>query len=462
MKNAFIILAAGEGKRMKSKYSKVVQKIMGKPMILYITDEVERTFEDVEIVIVVGHKKEDVYKLYDGKNIKFAVQEEQLGTGHAVMTAKDLISSDVENVFVIYGDTPFIRGETLLNMLDTKIDNDAKLCLLTAKFDNPFGYGRIVTDENGNVLRIVEEKDADEQTKKINEINPGFYCFSKDALFEALGKIDNNNAQKEYYLTDTIEALNKLNYKVTKLTVLDNFEVVGINSRYELSLAEKELRKRINKKHLDNGVMIVDPDNTYIDIDVEIGKDAIIYPGSFILGNTKIGEDSVIGPQSYIVDSIIGNHCEVIFSMIEESVLEDNVKIGPYSHLRPHSTLEEGVKIGNFVEIKNSRMGKGSKSAHLTYVGDADVGEDVNLGCGTIFVNYDGFKKHKTVVGNKAFIGCNSNLVAPVNIGENAFIAAGSTITQDVPANALAIARQKQVNKEGWVLKRKAIYGDKK
>ncbi|WAM33521.1 bifunctional UDP-N-acetylglucosamine diphosphorylase/glucosamine-1-phosphate N-acetyltransferase GlmU [Caldicellulosiruptor morganii] len=458
VRSTFIILAAGEGKRMKSKYSKVVQKVMGKPMILYIIDEIEKNFENAAVVVVVGNKKEDVYKVLEGRNVKFAYQEKQLGTAHAVMCALDQVPDSTEDVFVLYGDAPFIKADTLKRLSQKRIKENAALCLLTAIFDNPYGYGRIIADENGNVLKIVEERDATYQEKKIKEINPGFYCFEKQELVNVLGRINNNNSQNEYYLTDAIEILNRDGKKIVKVTAEDNFEVMGINSRYELFVAEQELKLRINKDHLSNGVQIIDIYNTYIHPDVQIGRDTVIYPGTFILGKTSIGEDCVIGPQTYIVDSKVGNSCHIQFSVIESSKIKDNVKIGPYAHLRPNSHLEEGVKIGNFVEIKNSKLGKNTKSAHLTYIGDADIGENVNLGCGTIFVNYDGYKKHRTVVENNAFIGCNSNLVAPVKIGENAYIAAGSTITEDVPANALAIARQRQTNKEGWVLKRKQMY----
>jgi len=457
-RQTFIVLAAGEGKRMKSKYSKVVQKIMGKPMILYLIDEIEKNFEDSEIVVVVGNKKEDVCKVLEGRNVKFAHQEKQLGTAHAVMCAMDMVSKQAEDVFVLYGDAPFIKADTLKRISEKRKKENASLCLLTAIFENPYGYGRIISDENGNVLKIVEEKDATDEQKQIKEINPGFYCFVRDALEDVLAKIDNNNSQHEYYLTDSIEILNREGKKVVKILCDDNFEVMGINSRYELFLAEQELKVRINKKHLAEGVQMIDMYSVYIHPDVQIGKDTVIYPGTFILGNTTIGEECVIGPNSYIVNSKIGNKCHVWFSVIEDSKIKDNVKVGPYAHLRPNSILEEGVKIGNFVEVKNSKVGRNTKSAHLTYIGDADIGENVNLGCGTIFVNYDGYKKHRTVVEDNAFIGCNSNLVAPVKIGKNAYIAAGSTITDDVPADALAIARERQTIKEGWVLRRKKMY----
>ncbi|ADQ04094.1 UDP-N-acetylglucosamine pyrophosphorylase [Caldicellulosiruptor owensensis OL] len=457
-RQTFIVLAAGEGKRMKSKYSKVVQKIMGKPMILYLIDEIEKNFEDSEIVVVVGNKKEDVRKVLEGRNVKFAYQEKQLGTAHAVMCAIDMVSKQAEDVFVLYGDAPFIKADTLKRISEKRKKENASLCLLTAIFENPYGYGRIISDENGNVLKIVEEKDATDEQKQIKEINPGFYCFARDALKDVLAKIDNNNSQHEYYLTDSIEILNKEGKKVVKIACDDNFEVMGINSRYELFLAEQELKIRINKKHLAEGVQMIDMYSVYIHPDVQIGKDTVIYPGTFILGNTTIGEECVIGPNSYIVNSKIGNKCYVWFSVIEDSEIKDNVKVGPYAHLRPNSFLEEGVKIGNFVEVKNSKVGRNTKSAHLTYIGDADIGENVNLGCGTIFVNYDGYKKHRTVVEDNAFIGCNSNLIAPVKIGKNAYIAAGSTITDDVPADALAIARERQTIKEGWVLRRKQMY----
>ncbi|EPZ53532.1 UDP-N-acetylglucosamine diphosphorylase/glucosamine-1-phosphate N-acetyltransferase [[Clostridium] sordellii ATCC 9714] len=325
---------------------------------------------------------------------------------------------------------------------------------MTTKVENPTGYGRIIRDNNQDLLKIVEQKDANEEEKLVNEINSGIYCFNGKSLKEALSKIDNNNAQGEYYLTDTIEIMRNNSLKVGAFNGATIEELMGVNSRVELSKAEEIMRRRINTMHMINGVTIIDINSTYIEADVKIGNDTIVYPGAMIQGNTVIGKECIIGMNSCISNSIIGDATKVESSTIMDSKVGDNTTVGPYAYLRPKSNIGNNVKVGDFVEVKNATIEDNSKASHLAYIGDAHVGKNVNIGCGTVFVNYDGKNKFKSVVKDGAFIGSNSNLVAPVTVEENGYIATGSTITDDVPAGALAIARERQVVKEGWVEKK--------
>lgn len=446
-----IILAAGEGKRMKSKLPKVLHKICGKSMIDYVIDAV-KTANINEFAVVVGHGG-DIVKKHLGDNIKTIYQDKQLGTGHAVMCCESFLKCKDGVVIVLAGDAPLINSNTISNVLEYHKVNNFSATILTAEIENPSGFGRIIRDDFGNVERIVEDKDAKEDEKKVKEINSGTYCFNIGELLWALKKINNNNAQGEYYLTDVIEILRKDGKKIGAY-VSDFSEFMGVNSRFQLYEASIVMQQRINTRLMNEGVTIIDLKSTYIDDKVKIGKDTIIYPNVIIEGETSIGEDCIIGPNSRIVDSVIENGVEVQSSIILNSIVKSNAKIGPFAYIRPESEIGKEVKIGDFVEIKKSKIGEGTKIPHLTYVGDADVGEGCNLGCGTITVNYDGTNKHKTIIGNKVFVGCNTNLVAPLKIGDNAYVAAGSTLTEDVPKGALAIAREKQVNKEGWVEKK--------
>ena len=446
-----IILAAGKGTRMKSKYPKVVHKVCGKEMVNHIID-VSKKSGVKDVVTILGHESEVVKNVLP-EDTMIAMQTEQLGTGHAVKMAKEYIN-DNDIIVILCGDTPLIKEETLKRLFDYHIENDYIATVLTTKVDNPTGYGRVIRDENGDLLKIVEQKDGNAEELAVNEINSGIYCFQGQRLRESLDLLDNNNAQGEYYLTDTIKILRDKGFKVGAYNGSTIEELMGVNSRLELSKAETLMRKRINEFHLLNGVTIIDPAATYIEADVEIGQDTIVYPGAMLHGNTKIGRECIIGMNTSITNSTIGDNTEVKNSTIIDSTVGENTTVGPYAYLRPKSNIGNNVKIGDFVEVKNATIEDNSKASHLSYIGDAHVGKDVNIGCGVVFVNYDGKNKFKSVVKDGAFIGSNSNLVAPVTIEEKGYIATGSTITDDVPNGALAVARARQVVKEGWVEKK--------
>ncbi|MED3624600.1 bifunctional UDP-N-acetylglucosamine diphosphorylase/glucosamine-1-phosphate N-acetyltransferase GlmU [Neobacillus thermocopriae] len=444
-----VILAAGQGTRMKSKLYKVLHPVCGKPMVQHVVDQV-RSLDIQEIVTIIGHGAEKV-KAQLGTASHYALQEEQLGTAHAVMQAAKLLEGKEGVTIVVCGDTPLIKAETMESLFKHHVESHAKATILTASIDDPTGYGRIIRNESGYVEKIVEHKDASEEERMIKEINTGTYCFDNIALFEALKKVSNNNAQGEYYLPDVIEILKKQGEVVTAFQTKDFEETLGVNDRVALAEAERIMRLRINESHMRNGVTIIDPVNTYIEAEVEIGQDTIIYPGTMIKGKTIIGSDCKIGPHSEIDSCRIGDETVVRQSVAHKSEIGSRVNIGPFAHIRPESAIYNDVKIGNFVEIKKAKFGNGSKASHLSYIGDAEVGSNVNIGCGSITVNYDGKNKYLTKIEDDVFVGCNSNLVAPVTIGKGAYVAAGSTITKDVPGNALSIARAHQVNKENYV-----------
>ncbi|MGE7763546.1 bifunctional UDP-N-acetylglucosamine diphosphorylase/glucosamine-1-phosphate N-acetyltransferase GlmU [Peribacillus sp. NPDC097895] len=448
-----IVLAAGQGTRMKSKLYKVLHPVCGKPMVQHVIDQVKQ-LQIEDIVTVIGHGAEKVQEQL-GDSCKYALQDQQLGTAHAVMQAESVLSEKSGTTLVICGDTPLIKAETMEELIALHEQSQAKATILTAYADDPTGYGRILRSEDGFVKKIVEHKDASDEERYVKEINTGTYCFDNQALFSALKKVSNENVQGEYYLPDVIEILKQEGEIVTAFQSSDFEETLGVNDRVALSQAEQILRKRINESHMRNGVTIIDPLTTYIEADVQIGQDTVINPGACIKGNSIIGQDCLIGPNSEISNCEIGDGTEILQSVVHESSIGSSVKIGPFAHVRPHSDIRDSVKIGNFVEIKKTIFGKGSKASHLSYIGDAEVGENVNIGCGSITVNYDGKNKHLTKIEDNVFIGCNSNLVAPVTIGEGAYVAAGSTITQDVPQEALSVARARQVNKEDYVNKLK-------
>lgn len=443
-----VVLAAGQGTRMKSKLYKVLHPVAGRPMVGHVIDQVEKTGVD-QIVTIVGVGAEKV-KDYLGSRSQYALQEEQLGTGHAVLQAEEQLKGQEGTVLVICGDTPLLTSETLEALFAHHEEHRAKATILTAHAEEPAGYGRVIRQANGAVEKIVEQKDASPAEAAVQEINTGTYCFDNIALFEALAEVGNDNAQGEYYLPDVIEILKNKGEIVGAYQMDKEEESLGVNDRVALAKATQLMRHRINEQHMRNGVTFIDPAATYIDSEVEIGADTVIEAGVVLKGKTVIGEDCLIGANSEISNSRIGDRVKVTSSNIEDAVMEADSNIGPYSHLRPNSQIGESVHIGNFVEVKNATIAANTKVGHLTYVGDADLGENINIGCGTVFVNYDGAAKHRATVGNNVFIGCNTNLIAPVTVEENVYIAAGSTITDDVPSESLAIARARQVNKLGY------------
>ncbi|WP_366161710.1 bifunctional UDP-N-acetylglucosamine diphosphorylase/glucosamine-1-phosphate N-acetyltransferase GlmU [Bacillus infantis] len=446
-----VILAAGQGTRMKSKLYKVLHPVCGKPMVQHVVDQVSNLHIE-KIVTIIGHGAELV-KSQLGDASSYALQEEQLGTAHAVMQAKDALEGKEGVTIVVCGDTPLIKAETMESLFRHHEETGAKATILTAIAPDPTGYGRIVRNEEGHVEKIVEHKDATEQERNITEINTGTYCFDNASLFRALNNVSNDNVQGEYYLPDVIEILKTEGETVSAFATGDFDESLGVNDRVALSQAERIMKRRINEKHMRNGVSLIDPEQTYISPEAVIGQDTVIYPGTVIQGAAVIGSECVIGPNTEIKDCTIGDTTVIRHSVAHDSSIGSGVAIGPFAHIRPQSDIHDEVKVGNFVEIKKSVFGKGSKASHLSYIGDAEVGSDVNLGCGSITVNYDGKNKFLTKIEDGAFIGCNSNLVAPVTVGKGAYVAAGSTITEDVPGEALAVARARQTNKEDYVSK---------
>ncbi|SET78871.1 UDP-N-acetylglucosamine pyrophosphorylase /glucosamine-1-phosphate N-acetyltransferase [Oceanobacillus limi] len=443
-----IILAAGQGTRMKSKLYKVLHPVLGRPMVQHVLDQVKAVNLD-EVVTVVGHGAELV-KDQLGRESQFALQAEQLGTGHAVIQAEQLLKDKDGTTIVVCGDTPLITDQTYLDLFEHHEKQNSKATILTAIAPDPTGYGRIIRNENNQVERIVEHKDANEKELRVQEINTGTYCFDNKALFEALQEVSNDNSQGEYYLTDVIEILKNKSEKVSAYVTPDFEETLGVNDRVALAKAEKTMKKRINEQHMRNGVTIIDPDNTYIHPEVVIEQDVVIHPGSILRGETTVKADAEVGPHTELTNCIVGESTVIKQSVATNSKIGDRVNIGPYAHIRPEANIGNGAKIGNFVEIKKSTLGEGSKVSHLSYIGDAQVGSNVNVGCGTITVNYDGKNKYLTTIEDDAFIGCNSNLIAPVTIGKGSYVAAGSTISKDVPGESLSIARARQTNKEGY------------
>lgn len=451
-KKYVIVLAAGQGTRMKSKLYKVLHPVCGKPMVRHVIDELKQIGADQIITVVVHGADEVKNELKDDS--EFVLQEQQLGTAHAVMQARDLLQDKEGLTLVVCGDTPLLKADTIKAMIDYHINNHSKATILTAVAEDPTGYGRVIRNEQGYVEKIVEHKDASDEEKAVKEINAGTYCFDNASLFHALQKVTNNNAQNEYYLPDVIGILKDAGQTVTAFKTNDFTEIFGINDRVALAQAGKIMQQRINEKHMRNGVTIIDPEQTYIDATVVIGQDTVIYPGTMVKGNTVIGTDCIIGPNSEILNCDIGNRTSIRQSVTHDSKIGSDVQIGPFAHIRPQSLIHDEVRIGNFVEIKKTEFGRKSKASHLSYIGDANVGSNVNIGCGSITVNYDGVNKFKTIIKDGAFIGCNSNLVAPVEIGKGAYVAAGSTITDNVPGDSLSIARARQVNKENYVKNR--------
>jgi bifunctional UDP-N-acetylglucosamine pyrophosphorylase/glucosamine-1-phosphate N-acetyltransferase len=446
-----IVLAAGQGKRMKSKLYKVMHPICGKPMVGHVIDILEK-IEVERKVVIVGHGAEMVQS-YLGNRAEYALQSEQKGTGHAVLQAKELLQNEDGITIVICGDTPLVKAETLRKMIEVHQSQKAAATILTAELSNPEGYGRMLRNENGDVLQIIEQKDCSKAERAIKEINAGTYLFDNRSLFQALSQVNNHNVQQEYYLPDVIGIMQKEGKRIIGYCTEDEAEVIGVNDRIALSEAEAYMRQRIIRKHMIGGVTVVDPANTYIESDVVIGEDTVLLPGCMLLGHTTIGADCIIGPHSEIRDSQVGDKVNIKQSILSEANVGHECAIGPFAYLRPGAKLGERVKIGDFVEIKNASIDNDTKVSHLSYIGDATVGKNVNFGCGAITVNYDGFNKQLTEVGDNAFVGSNANLIAPVKIGKGAYVVAGSTITDEVPEDDMAIARERQTNKPGYASK---------
>lgn len=443
-----VVLAAGQGTRMKSDLTKVLHKVAGEPMLKYIL----RTTSNLasHTVCVVGYQGEQVKEEIDSSCVDFVEQEEQLGTAHAVRQAREYIKEHDGPVLILYGDTPLLTENTLQKMVKQHQKNKAGLTVLTAYIDEPTGYGRIIrSQDEKQITEIVEEEDADETEKSIKEINSGVYCFDSNLLVKALENINCDNAQEEYYLTDAVSYINKQGNKVIPVVVEDSKEIIGINNRVALSRAEKILRQRINNYHMENGVTIIDPETTYIDSEVEIERDTVIYPFTYLEGKTKIKKDCVIGPHCRLVNIEIGNCTQIKANcVLRNSLIEDNCTIGPFAYIRPGSKVNNGAKVGDFVELKKSNIGRGTKVPHLSYVGDAEIGEGSNIGAGTIFANYDGEKEHRTTVGNSVFIGSNTTLVAPVNIGNDGKTGAGSVVTKNVDKNTTVVGVPARIYKK--------------
>lgn len=455
-----VVLAAGQGKRMKSKLYKVLHPVCGKPMVGHVVSVLER-LESSRPIVVVGHGADEV-RGYLGDRAEYALQERQLGTGHAVMQAAPLLAAADGLAIVVYGDTPLITEGSLRAMIELHRAQGAAATILTAIFAEPHGLGRVIRDAAGNLDRIVEQKDCTAEEAAIREINAGTYIFDNRKLFAALARVTNDNAQQEYYLTDVIGILQADGERVLAYCTADPSEAIGVNDRAALADAEKAMRERINRAHMLAGVTIVDAAQTYIEADVTIGSDTVVLPGCLLRGGTSIGEDCVIGPHADIADSVIADRVTIKQSVLTEAEVGADSSVGPFAYLRPKSKLGEQVKIGDFVELKNATLGDGSKVSHLSYVGDAVVGRNVNFGCGAITVNYDGFNKQVTEIGDDAFVGSNVNLIAPVKIGDRAYVVAGSTITHDVGADDMAIARERQTNKAGYAEKLRNRFKAKK
>lgn len=448
-----VVLAAGEGTRMKSKVPKVLHTICGTPMIQHVVDQAVHLRMDRSVVVVSPHAEGVRQQLGDA--VDYAVQDQQWGTAHAVMQADELLAAESGTTVVLYGDTPLITAETIDALTAYHEANEAKATILTSVAKDPAGYGRIVRSNDGAVRRIVEDKDATDKEKQITEINTGIYCFDNQALFQALQQVDNQNAQGEYYLPDAIAILKQAGEAVTAYQTMDFAETLGVNDRVQLAEATRRMKKQINKRHMQNGVTLIDPEAVYIDSRIDIGPDTVIEPGTLLQGDTCIGSDCHIGPHTQIKDSTVGDRTVIEQSVVANSAIGSGVTIGPFAHIRPESDIGDDAKVGNFVETKNTQIGQRSKASHLGYIGDAHIGRDVNFSCGAITVNYDGQTKHVTEVADGAMIGCNVNLVAPVTVGKDAFVAAGSTITDPVPEEALSIARSRQTTKENYAHKTK-------
>lgn len=455
-----IILAAGKGKRMKSKLPKVLHEIWGKPMLSYVLETIKALRVEREIV-VVGFGAERIKEGFGG-NLEYVEQKELLGTGHALQKTYKLLKDYAGDIMIVCGDTPLLKVNTLRSLVKYHREKRAEATILTAKLDKPTGYGRIIRDSRGKIVKIVEEADVSPKEMKVKEVNTGTYCFKGRLLFAALKELKPENVQKEYYLTDVVDLLVKRDLLVEGLIVSSSDEAKGINTRKELSQVAKVLREEILDKLMLKGVTIIDPETTFVDAEVVIGRDTIIYPFTILEGKTKIGQNCSLGPGTYLNKVEVGNKVTIQNSVIRESKVRDGARVGPFSQIRPNSFIGKEVKIGNFAEIKKSRILDKSQVGHFSYIGDTTIGKGVNIGAGTITCNFDGERKYQTKISDYVFVGSDTILVAPVSLGKGAYTAAGSTITKNVPPYALGVGRERQKNILGWAKKKvRSKKGDK-
>jgi len=452
-----LVLAAGRGTRFKSAVNKVLHPILGKPMIRLVLDSLLDLHPE-RVIVVVGHQKDEVTKAVAHPRVECVVQRRQLGTAHAVLAARAVLARRRnDDVIIINSDLPLFTAGTIKPLLRLHRASRSALTVLSAEPENPGGFGRLVREGHGR-LRVVEEKDATPAEKSIREVNTGVYIFKVRDLLDILPVISNKNLKREFYLTDSIALLQDRNKKVSVYKTARAAEVVGVNTRYELSQAALALRDRKARELSDAGVTVLDPRSTWIDLEVEIGPDTVIYPSVTIEGASRIGSRCVVHPSAHLVNAVMGNDVQVLTSsIVKDSLIGDGVSVGPFCHLRGKTVIGPGAKVGNFVEMKKTDFGRRSKAMHLSYLGDSRVGRDVNIGAGTITCNYDGVKKNATTIGDDVFVGSGTELIAPVSVGKGAYVAAGSTITEDVAPGSLAIARARQVEKRGWAKRKKAL-----
>jgi bifunctional UDP-N-acetylglucosamine pyrophosphorylase / glucosamine-1-phosphate N-acetyltransferase len=451
-----VILAAGLGTRMKSRKAKVLHEAGGLTLIEHVVNSSLALTSPDRVVVVVGHQAERVQQVLAHTGVRFAVQSEQKGTGHALEMCRETVPNQNGRLVVLYGDCPLLSIETLRTLLREHTANSAQATVITTVLDNPTGYGRAIVDENRRLMEIVEEKAATPEQKNVHEINSGIYCFDAPLLWKHLSEIAPNPASDEYYLTDIVDIFNQSGYSVRALLHREADELLGINTRLELAIVDNIFRERKTQELMLGGVTIRRPETVMVDSQVKVGMDSVIEPFSQLLGNTVVGEDSVIGPGCILKNCQVADRVEIsAYTVAQDSRIDSGATIGPFARLRPDNHVGENAHIGNFVELKKTHLGAGAKAGHLAYLGDSEIGAGSNIGAGTIFCNYDGASKHKTCIGEKAFIGSNSTMIAPVQVGSEAYIAAGSVITHEVPADALGVGRSRQVNKEGWAKKRR-------
>ena len=459
-----IVIAAGRGKRMRSGTTKALHSVAGRPLLWYMV-ALARRVADARVVVVIGHQADRVRQFLDQSKSDFepfdvALQPEQLGTGHAVRQAQAVLMPNGKAAskycLIVNADTPLLRRATVQRLLTRHEKEKAVLTLLSAELPEPRGYGRVVRGDKGQVVKVVEEADATRAERAIHEVNAGTYVVDTSFLFKALARVRAKNVQGEYYLTDIVGLAAAEGRKVTGLQTSDSRECLGVNTREHLAMVEQVMRERIRARWLNAGVTMLDPRTTFIDDTVTIGMDTVLHPGVTLEGHTNIGPGCVIRSASRVTNSVVGKAVTIQdSSVVDQAVIEDHATVGPFAHIRPGAVLRKQAKVGNFVEVKNTELGAGSKANHLTYLGDTTVGKRVNIGAGTITCNYDGYKKDRTTIEDEAFIGSDTQLIAPVKVGKGAVVGSGSTITEDVPADALALSRSPQVTKEEWAIRRR-------